>query len=93
MIFLYYQPLCDVLAFPQGFLFSGKMMPLDFFDMYLVIFDRNSRYLSRFSQYLVKFSQFSQYFDYSTFLSSPGCVPSFIHSFIRSFIQRGCNTR
>ena len=52
MIFLYYQPLCDVLAFPQ--FFYDKMTSLDFFDMYLVIFYITSQYLVNIYQYLVK---------------------------------------
>ena len=40
---------CDV-----GFLFYfEKMIFLDFFDMYLLIFDINSQYLVRFSPYFV----------------------------------------
>ena len=35
-----------------------KMTFLDFFDMYLMIFDINSQYLVRFSQYLVKNNQY-----------------------------------
>ena len=58
MDFWYYQPLCDVLAFPQGLFFSEKMTLLENFDMYLMIFDINSQYLVRFSQYLVKIHQY-----------------------------------
>ena len=39
------QPLCDVLAFPQGLFFSEKMTSLNIFDMYLVNFDINNQYL------------------------------------------------
>ena len=47
MDFWYFQPLCDVWAFPQVF-FSEKMTSLDFFDMYFTIFDINSQYLIEF---------------------------------------------
>ena len=36
---------------PAGFFFSEKMTPLDFFDMYLMIFDINSQYLVKIHQY------------------------------------------
>ena len=39
---------------PAGAFFSEKMTSLDFFDMFLVIFDINSQYLVRFSRYLAK---------------------------------------
>ena len=50
-----------MLAFPQGFFFSEKMTSLEIFDMYLMIFDRNSQYLVRFNQYLSKFININQY--------------------------------
>ena len=43
---------------PAGAFFSEKMTSLDVFNMYLVIFDRNSQYLVRFSQYFVKNRQY-----------------------------------
>ena len=43
--------------FGVGFFDFEKMTFLDFFDMYLMIFDINSQYLVRFSQYLVKINQ------------------------------------
>ena len=46
MDFWYYQPLCDVLAFPQGLFVSEKMKSLEISDMYFVKFDVFGQYLN-----------------------------------------------
>ena len=46
------------MIFDVGFFYFEKMTFLDFFDMYLMIFDINSQYLVRFSQYLVKIHEY-----------------------------------
>ena len=42
------------MIFDVGFFYFEKMTFLDFFDMYLLIFDINNQCLAKFSQYLVK---------------------------------------
>ena len=58
MDFWYSQPLCDVLAFPQGLFFSDNMTSLEIFDMYLMIFDINNQYLVNIWSILIKCDQF-----------------------------------
>ena len=47
------------ICFDVGFVYFEKMTFLDLFDMYLMFFDTNSKYLVGFSQYLVKNHQLS----------------------------------
>ena len=54
--------------FDVGFVDFEKMTFLEFFDMYLMIFDINSKYLVRFSQYLIKFININQICWYKTLL-------------------------
>ena len=42
-----------VIVWSVGFFYFQKMTFLDFFDMYLLIFDMNSQYFVEFNQYLV----------------------------------------